>query len=197
MTQAPKQSGPWRTLSSIPEPLATSRFVLEPLAPRHAALDFAALMSCRARLQTELQWGEWPPEDFTLELNRIDLGDHHAEFVRREAFAYTVLSADRERCLGCVYLEHCVEIDGAQLAFWVIDDATGMEAELIDQMLRWAHQDWAIQHVLIPLHETNLRGITLARKRDLVVWDGPADGPLAEHLCFLSVASFLAGDGKD
>ncbi|MDG2219887.1 MAG: hypothetical protein P8L85_00805 [Rubripirellula sp.] len=191
MTQAPRQNEPWRTLASIPEPLTTERFVLEPLAPRHAVLDFAAFMSCRARLRTELQWGEWPPADFTLELNRADLGEHYEEFVRREAFAYTVLSVDRERCLGCVYLERCVEIGGCQLAYWVIDDAINREAELVDQMLRWVHQQWAIERLLLPFHQTNQRGITLARNRDLVEWDSPANGPLARHLCFLSIAGDL------
>jgi hypothetical protein len=110
-------------LAPLPEPLNTTRFVLEPLEEKHAELDFEALMSCRARLRGELQWGEWPPEEFTLELNRADLRGHHDEFIRRRAFAYTVLSPDRARCLGCVYLERCAEIDGAQLAFWVINDA--------------------------------------------------------------------------
>lgn len=191
MTQAPRQHEPWRTLDSIPEPLETERFVLEPLAPRHAALDFAALMSCRSRLRTELQWGDWPPPDFTLDLNRQDLGEHYGEFVRREAFAYTVLSVNRGKCLGCVYLERCEEIDGAQLAFWVIDDALDDEAELVEQMLFWVHQEWAIERLLLPFHQSNRRGITLARNRGLVDWESPPNGPLAKHVCLLSVAGDL------
>ncbi|MEE2936531.1 MAG: GNAT family N-acetyltransferase [Planctomycetota bacterium] len=191
MTQAPRQREPWRTLASIPETLETERFVLEPLAPRHAALDFAALMSCRDRLRTELQWGDWPPADFTLDLNRQDLAEHYGEFVRREAFAYTVLSVNREQCLGCVYLERCEEIDGGQLAFWVIDDALEREVELVEEMLHWVHQEWAIERLLLPFHQTNQRGINLARKCGLVDWESPPTGPLVKHVCLLSVAGGL------
>jgi hypothetical protein len=102
MTQAPKWNSPWSELTSLPEPLAHSRFILEPLDEQHAELDFEALMSCRTRLRKQLAWGggDWPAEDFTMELNRADLRRHHDEFLRREAFAYTVLSPDRMRCPG-------------------------------------------------------------------------------------------------
>ena len=158
----------------------------EPLDVKHAELDFEALMSCRIRLRKELQWGKWPPVDFSLELNRADLGGHHDEFIRGEAFAYTVLSPDFSRCLGCIYLERCAEIEGAQLAFWLIDDAIDMEAILVTDVLQWVHRAWYINRVLIPLREANTRGIALARKCGFVAWDSIKDGPLSDHRCFLS-----------
>lgn len=189
MTQAPKRNSPWLAFQSLPEPLGATQFVLEPLDEKHAELDYEALMSCRARLREELQWGEWPPADFTLESNRADLRRHYGEFIRREAFAYTVLSPDRTRCLGCIYLEHCAEIDGAQLAFWVIDDAIDMEAVLVTNVVRWMHQAWSIKRVLIPLREANTRGISLARKCGFEEWQGANEGPLRDHRCFLSESS--------
>lgn len=186
MTQALKHHSRWIPLSSVPEALETPRFVLEPLHEKHAELDFAALMSCRARLSEELKWGAWPPEDFTVELNRADLRDHHDEFLREEAFAYTVLSPDRTRCLGCIYLERCAEIKGAQLAFWVVDDVLDMEATLVTEVLKWVHSAWPINRVLIPLRETNTRGIDLARRLGLEAWDSPKGGPFPDHRCFLS-----------
>lgn len=158
----------------------------EPLSEKHAELDFEALMSCRARLREELQWGNWPPEDFTLELNRADLRGHHEEFIRGAAFAYTVLSPDRMQCLGCIYLERCAEVGGAQLAFWVIDDAIDMELLLLSDVLQWAHGNWPIERVLIPLRDANPRGIALARQCGLVPWDNVKDSPLSGHRCFLS-----------
>jgi len=191
MTQAPKYNSLWIPPDAVPPPLKTPRFVLEPLAGQHAELDFEALMSCRARLREELQWGEWPPEDFTLELNRADLHRHHGEFLRGEAFAWTVLSPDRLRCLGCTYLERCPEIDGAQLAFWVIDDAIDMEAELVTAVLQWVHAVWSIDRVLLPLRDTNARGIALAGTCGLVATDVARESPLSDHRCFLSES---AGD---
>jgi hypothetical protein len=159
---------------------------MEPLDEKHAELDFEALMSCRTRLREELQWGEWPPEDFTLEFNRVDLRGHHEEFIRGEAFAYTVLSPDRARCLGCIYLERCAEIEGAQLAFWVVDDALDMEAVLVTDVLQWVHEAWSIDRVLIPLREANTRGIAFARECGFEAWDCGEGGPLSQHCCFLS-----------
>jgi hypothetical protein len=188
MTQAPKQNSQWMSPDSVPQPLETVGFVLEPLNETHAELDFAALMSCRVRLREELQWGEWPPEDFTLAGNHADLRKHYGEFVRGEAFAYTVLSPDRARYLGCIYLERCDEVEGAQLAFWVIDEAIDMEAVLVTEVLQWVHTTWGIPRVLIPLREENDRGISLALQCGLVNWDNITEGPLSHHRCFLSEA---------
>ena len=186
MTQAPKQNSTWIPFDSVPKPLETTRFVTEPLHEKHAELDFAALMSCRVRLRKELQWGNWPPDDFTLELNRADLRRHHDEFLRGEAFAYTVLRPDHAQCLGCIYIERCAEIEGAQLAFWVVDDAIDMEVTLVTDVLQWVHQIWSINRVLIPLRPVNTRGIALARGCGFRPWETIKEGPLSEHCCFLS-----------
>ena len=186
MTQASKQSSPWLARFTLPEPLSTASFVLEPLEEKHAELDFEALMSCRARLREELQWGDWPPDDFSLELNRTDLCGHHGEFLRHEAFAYTVISPDGARCLGCIYIERCAEIDGAQLAFWVIDDAIEIETVLATDVLAWIHRDWSINRILVPLREKNTRGILLARNLGLATLNSVRDEALADHRCFIS-----------
>ncbi len=187
MTQAPKHGSRWLSLGSVPQPpLVTTRFVTEPLDDKHAALDFTALMSCRSRLRDELQWGSWPPEDFTLESNRADLSRHNDEFKRGEAFAYTVLSPKRTRCLGCIYIERCVEIDGAQLAYWVIDEAIDMEEFLVANVLEWMHKDWCFRRVLVPLRKANSRGLVIAREYGLVESGAFREGPLSDHHCFLS-----------
>ncbi|QDV45398.1 hypothetical protein Enr13x_52770 [Stieleria neptunia] len=186
MTQAPKQNLPWLSPATVPQSLHTLGFSIEPLNERHAELDFKALMSCRVRLREELQWSEWPPEDFTLSLNWSDLREHHDEFLRGEAFAYTVLSSDRRSCRGCIYIERCHEIDGAQLAYWVVDDAIELEALLVAEVLRWIHQTWRIDRVLLPLRDSNVRGIELAQKCGLEVSNRFTDGPLSNHRCFLS-----------
>lgn len=186
MTQASKQTSQWISPDCLPQPLNTPRFLIEPLNEEHAELDFMALMSCRCRLREELQWGSWPPAGFTLELNRVDLRGHHDEFKRGEAFAYTVLSPDRSRCIGCIYVERCAEVDGAQLAFWVIDDAIDIEAVLVTDVVQWIHRSWSIDRVLIPLREANHRGIAIARKCEWVGFEVTEGSPLSEHHCFLS-----------
>jgi len=188
MTQAPKQDVQWIATSAVPPPFETGQFVLEPLAAEHVEVDYEALMSCRSRLREELQWRDWPPEGFTLEENREDLRRHHGEFMRGEGFAYTVLNPERTRCLGCIYLERCDEINGAQLAFWVIDDAIGLESELVANVVNWVHTAWSIDRVLIPFRATNTRGIALMRELGLTNLE-IRRGPLADHRCFVSEMS--------
>lgn len=184
MTQAPKQQSQWIPLSCVPKPLESPHFVIEPLHAKHAELDFEAIMSCRGRLREELQWSQWPADDFTIHLNRDDLRRHHNEFTRGEAFAYTVLSPDRARCIGCIYLERCNETEGAQLAYWVIDDAIDIEAVLVSEVLDWVRRAWSIDRMLIPLRDANRRGITIARECGCVESDIAKRGPLSNHRCF-------------
>ena len=130
-TRAPREAvfggDPWSPSFTPPTLLTTERVRLEPLAPRHTERDHAAFMSSREHLRATLNWGEWPRADMTLEENRADLQRHWEEFLRREAYAYTVLSPDGTRCLGCVYINPpdedaaAPEEDGraATLAYWV------------------------------------------------------------------------------
>jgi len=149
----PSASPAFRSDFEPPPPLQTSGWRLAPLHPDLAQEDHDAWQSCRARLVRELQWGGWPSPDFTLADNRADLAEHYAEFERRQAFAYSVLAPDR--CIGCVYIEPWT--DGAQLAFWVIDDALPIEAEVVSQVLAWLDA-WPFDRVVVPLRAENLRG---------------------------------------
>lgn len=72
--------------------------------PEHTPLDYAAVMSSAEHIRQTLQWGNWLPPDMTEDGNRAALQNHWAEFKNRKAYAYTVLSPDKDSCLGCVYL---------------------------------------------------------------------------------------------
>ena len=186
---------PWLALSTLPEPLATPRFVLEPLSVEHAERDYEAFMSCRARLRRELDWRGWPPEGFTLEDNRADLERHDGELQRREAFAYTVLDGGRRRCLGCVYLEPCSEDGGGQLAYWLVDDALPAEADILEAVLGWCHDAFDLTRIVLPLRDQNERAIAIARALGLTPWVARRDAILREHRCFSSTSSVSKGDG--
>lgn len=176
----------WRVPRSIPYPATNGLFVLEPLGERHAERDFAALTSCRGRLRGELQWGEWPSDDFTLEENRTDLRRHQSKFENGVAFAYSVLEPDRSRVLGCIYIESCeIEAD-VQLAFWVIDDAIAIELELVSTVLRWLHNEWNVNRVAIPLRDANARGLKLVNSLGCRSLDRQTAGRLSGFRCFLS-----------
>ncbi|RKY18191.1 MAG: hypothetical protein DRQ55_13965, partial [Planctomycetota bacterium] len=171
-----REGSPWN-LPSFEPPLLleTARMRLEPLAPRHVELDYAALMGSREHLQRTLRWGSWPPDGFTLEENRGDLQKHWREFEQRVGFAYTVLTPDRQRCLGCIYLTPIApgdfENNRALLAYWVIEDelATDLDRHLLDEVMTWLERDWPFEVVGLLVHDDNARGAVLARGRGLEV----------------------------
>jgi hypothetical protein len=138
-----------------------------------ALVDYAAWRSCRERLVDELQWNGWPRPDFSLADNTADLANHYAEFERREAYAYSVLSPDG--CIGCVYIEPWAA--GAQLAFWVIDAALPVEAEVVARVLDWL-DGWPFDQVVVPLRPSNKRGRACATSLGLQPCSGP-DGFVA------------------
>lgn len=174
----------WSTDFEPPPPPRTDRIYLERLGPAVAELDFAALMGSRARLRAELQWGDWPRDDFTLAENRKDLERHDAEYENREAYAYSVLDDPGSRCLGCIYLEPWEH--GARLAFWVVDAEldNSLEAHLLSAVLEWVCASWSFDRVLVPLRATNERGIAAAETLGLT---RIASGGLDDHVNYVWV----------
>jgi hypothetical protein len=165
-----------------PAPPRTERLRLLRLSPDVVELDFAALMSSRARLREELQWGTWPRDDFTVDENREDLEGHDGEFERREAYAYTVLDPSGEICLGCIYLEPW-EGD-ARLAFWVIDDEVdgGLEEHLVATVRDWIRAYWSFDRLLIPLRASNPRGARVVTALGFELLDS---GGLEDHVNYV------------
>lgn len=167
---APAPNGSaWSAEFTPPAPLETARVRLEPLAPRHAELDYAALMSSREHLRSTLHWGEWPSADFQLEQNRADLARHWAEFETRRGYAYTVLAPDGSRCVGCVYMNPAP--DGAmRLTYWVVEDqlAGELDEHLFRETLAWVGRSWPFRSVEAPVHPDNARGLRIARSLGLV-----------------------------
>ncbi len=173
--------GPFRAGFEPPAGLLTEWARLEPLGPKHAEADLAALIGNREHLQVTLRWGGWPAEGFTLEENRADLARHADEFERRVAFAYTVLEvpgAGEPRCLGCVYLEppspplkssaeSGSEGPASMLAFsWVVEEGVeaGWDELLLRDLERWFEAEWPVREVFWPIRIENLRGAHLAQR---------------------------------
>lgn len=183
--EAPMDADPWSADFDPPLELVTERVRLEPLAPRHVELDFEALMGSREHLRRTLRWGDWPREDFTLEENRVDLQRHWDEFERREAYAYTVLDADGERCVGCIYLNPFPPDAGlpegtraGRLAYWVIEEEleTDLDRDLVTALLEWFADTWPLDVVaLFPL-EDDVRGLEQLRAAGLTDLDSPRAG---------------------
>jgi len=139
---------------AVPAGLEHERFRLRMLTVNDVVKDYDAVMSSIEHLQGV--FGEdstWPSADLTLEQDLIDLGWHQKEFQKRSSFAYTAMSPDEERCLGCVYFYPSEDAGcDAEIYLWVRADevAFGLDAELFVAVRSWAHRSWPFDRVRYP-----------------------------------------------
>lgn len=150
-----------------PDRLDTDAFTLVPLRTHHAELDHAALMASAGMLRV---WSgsDWPAPGFTVADNEDDLARHQEEHDAGDAFTYTVLSPDGERCLGCVYVEPPArwvdETPGtpagdAVVGLWVVADRVGdgLELRLFAAVHRWLRDMWGMADPWFRAHEDDVR----------------------------------------
>jgi hypothetical protein len=137
----------------VPERLETDSFLLRPLTVHDVIRDFDAVMSSAAELKERMGDGSSWPEGLTLEENLIDLGWHQREFTIRHSFAYTVVSPDGKRCLGCCYIYPASDpaFDAVAL-YWARQSRIGDPADtaLGDAFRGWLARDWPFKRIDFP-----------------------------------------------
>lgn len=129
----------------VPLRLETERLRLRPLLTSDAVKDYDAVMTSAERLQTVFRPGGSWPDGLTLEQNLKELAWHEIEFQKRRSFAYTVVSLDESRILGCLYLHptgrggHDVEV-----SIWVraSEAESGLDAHLYETVRGWIAEAW-------------------------------------------------------
>jgi hypothetical protein len=138
----------------IPPVLEAAQFRLRMLSVGDVEKDYAAVMETQRRF---LSLGyDWPREGFTLEENLADLEQHQREFLAREAFAYTVVSPEESRVLGCVYINPAKEAGvEARIRMWVRESeyANGLDPVLFKAVKGWIEQEWPFKQVRYPDRE--------------------------------------------
>lgn len=138
---------------SIPADLETERIRLRMLTVNDVVKDYDAVVSSTDHLQATFSNGSSWPIGLTLEQNFIDLGWHQKEFQRRSSFAYTVVSLDEKRVLGCLYV-HAFNAGGydAEITLWVRTDMleTGLDQHLFESVKNWIARDWPFNKVAYP-----------------------------------------------
>ena len=136
----------------IPEKLETKEFRLRMLQINDVVKDYDAVMSSVNEIKTIWPVSDWPA-GLTLEENLIDLGWHQREFQIRRSFAYTVVSLDEIRVLGCVYInptrKHGYD---AEVYLWARETklGTGCDAILYDTVKLWLKNEWPFEKVAFP-----------------------------------------------
>lgn len=138
----------------VPENLVTESFRLRMLTIHDAVKDYEAVMTSREHLQGVFGPGSnWPAADLSLEQDLIDLAWHQKEFQNRTSFAYTMMSLDEQRCLGCVYFYPTKATDyDAQIILWARQSelAGGLEVQLLKSVEDWVETTWPFSKVGFP-----------------------------------------------
>jgi hypothetical protein len=136
----------------VPAVLETREFRLRMLTVNDVVKDYDAVMTSGAHLKRIFPDGTWP-DGLTLEGNLIDLGWHQKEFGRRTSFAYTVVSLDESRVLGCVYVNPTRKRGfDASVTLWARQSelAGGLEERLAAAVKEWIAKEWPFESVAYP-----------------------------------------------
>ena len=136
----------------VPATLETKEFRLRMLTVNDVVKDYDAVMSSVQHLKTIWPGSGWP-NGLTLEQNLIDLGWHQKEFQRRRSFAYTVVTPDESRVIGCVYINPTRKQGFDAVVFlWARESELpgGLEARLHAAVKDWVAKEWPFKKVSFP-----------------------------------------------
>ena len=140
----------------IPETLETDKFRLRMLTIKDVDKDYDAVMSSIEHLQKTKPFGpdnDWPKKDLTREQDLIDLGWHQKEFQRRSSFAFTVMSLNENKCLGCMYIYSSDNPNyDAVVIMWVRQSEVenGLDDDLFLTVKNWIRDEWPFEKVAYP-----------------------------------------------
>jgi hypothetical protein len=140
----------------IPLQLETGEFRIRMLGVNDVVKDYDAVMSSAEYVGDVFGPNSGWPDGLTLEQNLIDLGWHQSEFQRRRSFAYTVVSLDETKVVGCVYINPTRKRGyDAQVYLWAREAETGSPADsrLINVVSEWLAADWPFENVAFPGRE--------------------------------------------
>ncbi|MEO1047230.1 MAG: twin-arginine translocation pathway signal protein [Pseudomonadota bacterium] len=137
----------------VPTRIEADGFVLVPLGPDLAEIDYAAYMSSIEHLQkTFTRSTGWPRADLTMDDAMKDMETEQGRFERRESFAYAVLTPDGSRERGCVYVYPGVGEFDAVVRLWVTkaEYDAGFDEELYAWTQSWIASDWRFDNAAYP-----------------------------------------------
>ena len=129
---------------NAPTEYITEKFVLRPLTIEYAEEDYEVVMSSVDHLYKLMDNSEWP-KGLSLQENLIDLGWHQREFTLGHSFAYTVLSPESNKIIGCCYIYPSADTQyEVQVFFWIKENLLrdGLEPELGITIKSWLEESW-------------------------------------------------------
>lgn len=133
----------------VPVRLEAERFVLEPLGPEHNESDYAAWSASKDHIHATPGWSgsKWP-DDRDEAANLRDLERHAMDFRDRKGFTYTVLDAETDEVIGCVYIYPADGADNdARVLSWVTADRADLDKPLWQCISAWLDEAWPFTRV--------------------------------------------------
>ena len=138
----------------VPAVLEKSTYRLRMLTVNDLVKDYDAVMSSEAHIQENGPPGMTWPTGLTLEEDLIDLGWHQKEFINRTSFAYTVVTPDESRVIGCLYINPTrKEAADAAIFLWTrppeqLDFLDG--DKLRADVRTWLRKEWPFESPVFP-----------------------------------------------
>ena len=143
----------------VPDGLETPDYRLRMLTVHDVVKDYDAVMSSVEHLRGVLDPDSDWPEGLSFEQDLIDLGWHQKEFQKRSSFAYTMMTLDEERCLGCLYIYPSEDAD-ADVFMWVRREAhERLDAGLESTVRDWIAKEWPFGRVRYPGRESTISNL--------------------------------------
>ena len=129
----------------VPSVLETKNYRLRMLTVNDLVKDFDAVISSSEKLREVWPHSDWPL-GLTLEENLVDLGWHQREFTTRRSFAFTVVTLDETRVLGCVYINPTRKKNyDAEIYLWTRTaekETDPTDEQLLTTVENWVAQEW-------------------------------------------------------
>ena len=130
---------------TIPSTLETKNYRLRMLTVHDLVKDFDAVISSSVKLREVWPASDWPL-GLTLEENLVDLGWHQREFTTRRSFAFTVVTLDETRVLGCVYINPTRKKNyDAEIYLWTRTaekETDPTDEQLLTTVENWVAKEW-------------------------------------------------------
>ena len=136
----------------IPEKMETEEYRLRMLSIDDVEKDFDAVTSSAEHVSKVWPDSDWP-DGLTLKQNLIDLGWHEKEFQNRTSFAYTMVTLDESKVLGCVYFYPTTKSDhDVEVFMWVRESElkSDLDDNLFYSVKNWLKRDWPFTNPAYP-----------------------------------------------
>lgn len=152
----------------LSEKLDTSEFSIRPLTSADVSIDFEAYKASLKTIQIH-SMGLWETDNFTLEDDLELLQQHEQRHLKREDFAFLILSPELNLSLGCFYflpllrhhqeaINYGFDAQAAMVTFWTRDslEEPAFSIQLIASLKQWLNNYWDFSNYVFRINSNEI-----------------------------------------